>query len=189
VIRVATAHDAVAVAEIYAPIVATTPVSFEEDVPSADEMRGRILKTLETYPWLVWDTGTIGGYAYATTHRARPAYRWSVEVSAYVREDARGGGIATSLYSALFRILRAQGFHRAFAGIALPNDASAALHSACGFEPIGIFRDIGYKLGSWHDTQWWQRDLGNDGEAPREPTPLARLDGALVEELIGLDAP
>lgn len=182
-IRLATAGDAAAVAEIYAPIVVRTPISFEEEVPDAAEMRGRIRKTLETYPWLVWDSRPIAGYAYATVHRARPGYRWSVEVSAYVREEMRGRRIARSLYAALFRILRAQGFHRAFAGIALPNDASVALHRNCGFEPIGVFHEIGYKLGSWHDTQWWQRDIG-DGVAPKEATPLPLLDPVLVGELI-----
>lgn len=188
-IRLATADDATAIAEIYAPIVTRTPISFEEIAPDAAEMRTRILKTMQTYPWLVWDSGAIAGYAYASVHRARPAYRWSAEVSAYVREDARGRGIARSLYEALFRVLRLQGYHRAFAGIALPNDASVGLHSRCGFEPIGVFREIGYKFGSWHDTQWWQRALGDAGEAPSEPTPLAQLDRAVVEELIRLDAP
>jgi len=187
VIRVATADDAAVVAEIYAPIVARTPISFEESAPNEGEMRARILKTVQTYPWLVWGAQNVAGYAYAGAYRTRPAYRWSVEVSAYVCEEARGRGIARSLYAALFRLLCAQGFCRAFAGITLPNAASVALHRRCGFEPVGVFREAGFKLGAWHDTQWWQRGLRRNGAVPEETTPFPLLEPALVEELLRPD--
>lgn len=188
-IRLATANDAAAVAAIYAPIVACTPASFEEAVPDVGEMRHRIEKTLEMYPWLVWDDSGVAGYAYASAHRPRAAYRWSVEVSAYVAQEARGRGIGGSLYGALFRILDAQGFHRAFAGITLPNDVSIALHRGCGFETVGVFREVGYKLGAWRDTHWCQRDVGEPGGEPREPIPLPALERSRLDELIGLHAP
>jgi phosphinothricin acetyltransferase len=185
-VRLPTAEDAAAIAAIYAPIVNATPISFEESAPGVDEMRRRILGTLEKYPWLVLEDDGVEGYAYATAHRARAAYRWSVEVSAYVREDARGRGVATKLYRALFAILKAQGFHRALAGVGLPNPASVALHLACGFEPVGIFREIGFKLGAWHDTQWFQRELAAAAKLPSEPIPLPELAG--VSELLSASA-
>jgi len=124
-IRCVRPDDAEAIAAIYAPIVERTMISFEEVAPSADEIRARIEQIAKIWPWLVYDDGGgVLGYVYASQHRARAAYRWSVDVSAYVREDARGRGLARSLYEALFRVLAAQGYHRAFAGIGLPNDAS-----------------------------------------------------------------
>src|SRR5947209_7654309 len=145
-LRLATPDDAAAIVEIYAPIVESTPISFEDDAPTVDEMRARIEKTLRTYPWLVAeDAGVLLGYVYASRHRERAAYRWSVEVTAYVGEAARGRGIASALYRALFRVLEGQGYRSAFAGIALPNEASVALHRAVGFTPIGVFHAIGYK--------------------------------------------
>lgn len=174
-IRPVTPDDAAAIVEIYAPIVRDTIMSFEVEPPTVDEMRGRIAGTIALYPWLVFDRGRVDGYAYAGPHRLRYGYRPSVEVSAYVREDARGRGIARSLYRALFSILEAQGFHRAFAGVGLPNDASNALHRSCGFEPVGVFRAVGYKLGKWVDTMWWQRDL-NRSEAPPEIRAFGEID-------------
>lgn len=175
-LRVAVAGDAEAIAAIYAPIVASTPISFEEIAPTVAEMRTRIEKTLAAYPWLVAELdGTVAGYAYAGRWRERPAYRYSVEVTVYVRESAQRRGVGTALYGALFRILAAQGFHRALAGIALPNDASVALHERVGFTPVGVFREVGRKLGAWHDVAWYERALSAAG-APAEPVPLSELD-------------
>lgn len=168
IVRVATVADAEAMHAIYAPIVASTAISFELDVPSVDEMRRRIEDTLMRLPWLVSEDemGAVDGYAYASRHRERAAYQWSVDVSAYVRGDRRGRGVGKSLYTALFERLFALGYCQAFAGIALPNPASVALHEAMGFEALGVYRDVGYKLGAWHDVGWWQRTL----QTPKTPT-------------------
>ena len=153
-IRVATPQDAAVIAAIYAPIVANTTISFELEPPAVDEMRGRIASTLERFPWLVAedDSGVVNGYAYASRHRERPAYQWSVDVTAYVREDGRGKGIGKQLYEALIEELVQLGYCQVFAGIALPNTASVALHEAVGFQPLGIYRSVGFKLGSTEAT-------------------------------------
>ena len=155
------AGDAGAIAAIYRPIVEATTISFEEVAPDEDAMAARIAGTLAVYPWLVaLDAhGTICGYAYASRHRERAGYRYSVDVSAYVAEAARGKGVGSALYETLFARLRERGYHRAFAGIALPNEASMALHRRCGFEPVGVYREVGYKFGRWIDVYWCQKAL------------------------------
>jgi L-amino acid N-acyltransferase YncA len=172
IVRVATAADAPAVAELYRPIVAETAISFETEPPDADEMRRRILDTLPVYPWLVCELGgRVAGYAYATRHRTRAAYQWSVDTSVYVAAGDRRAGVGRALYTSLFAILSAQGYFNVFAGIALPNPASVALHEAMGFQPIGVYLNVGYKLGAWRDVGWWQLAL-RDAEAPPQP-PLS----------------
>lgn len=159
-IRNATVADAPAIQAIYAPIVLNTAISFEEAPPEVEEMAQRMATISETYPYLVAERdGTAAGYAYGSVHRARPAYRRSVEVTVYVAEAERGRGVGRALYGALLPMLAEGGFHMAFAGIALPNPASIALHEAAGFERIGVFREIGFKFGRWHDVGWWQRGL------------------------------
>src|ERR1700744_5893293 len=123
-IRSATPADAQAIADIYAPIVRETTSSFELEAPTVDEMRARIEKTLPILPWLVSvdDAGRVNGYVYAGKHRERAAYRWAVDVTAYVRDDSRGRGVGKRLYGELFRQLVQLGHYQAFAGIALPNE-------------------------------------------------------------------
>ena len=172
-IRLAAEADADAIAAIYRPIVAHTTISFETVAPGRDEMAERIRQTLRWYPWLVCDIGgEVTGYAYGSRHRVRPAYQWSVDVSVYVADAFRRRGIAQGLYGSLFRILAAQGFANAFAGIALPNPASVALHEAVGFEPVGVYRRVGYKLGAWHDTGWWQLRITESTTPPDDPLDL-----------------
>ena len=168
-IRIATPADAEAITAIYAPVVANTSISFELTPPTVDEIFARIERTLRDLPWLVSEDaqGGVNGYVYASKHRERPAYQWSVDVTAYVREDARGLGVGKRLYQALFEELATLGYFQAFAGIALPNNASVALHESVGFQPIGIYRNVGFKLGAWHDVGWWQKEL----RVPVEPTP------------------
>jgi L-amino acid N-acyltransferase YncA len=170
-IRVVSEPDARAVSDIYAPFcAASSPVSFETVPPSVDEMRDRIRKTLKMLPWLVFEReGQVLGYVYSSPHRARPAYRWSVDVSAYMHADARRQGIATRLYEKLFQILRAQGYHNAYAGIAQPNPASVALHKALGFKEVGVYEHVGYKGGAWHDVSWFALQLSGCVSAPTEP--------------------
>lgn len=175
-IRVATPADAGAFLEIYAPVVRDTPISFEIEPPSASELAERVRATLVDRPWLVLEgeEGAVGGYAYATAFRSRPAYRWCAEVSVYVRESHRGRGVGEALYRALLDALGAQGFRSAVAAVTLPNPASVALHERLGFEAVGVFRRVGYKFGRWHDVGWWQRSLGH-GEEPPPPVPFPRL--------------
>ena len=159
-IRSATAADAASILAIYAPIVRDTIISFETEVPTAAEIAHRIDATLKTYPFLVAEMrGAIAGYAYAGEHRARAAYRWSVDVTVYVAAPARRSGVGRALYARLLPMLAQQQFHAAFAGIALPNPASVGLHEAMGFTPVGIYREVGFKFGRWHDVGWWQRLL------------------------------
>ncbi len=174
-VRVALPRDAAPVAALYAPIVRDTAISFEVEPPDAAEMRRRIEDTLETLPWLVAERedGVIG-YAYAASHRSRAAYRWSADVSVYVAETARGQGIGRALYRPLLAWLGAQGFHRAYAGITLPNAASVALHESQGFASVARYHEVGWKCGAWHDVGWWERDLATPGDPPQEPQPFAR---------------
>jgi len=108
----------------------------------------------------------LSGYVYASPFRDRAAYRWSVETTAYVREDCRGSGIGKRLYLALLPRLRELGYYPAFAGIALPDLAGVALHESVGFGPVGIYRNVGVKLGGWHDVGWWQLELRQPSVPP-----------------------
>jgi phosphinothricin acetyltransferase len=172
-IRLATAGDGEAVAAIYRPVVAETAISFETTLPDRDEMARRIDETLPSYPWLVCEVDTrTAGYAYAARHRVRGAYQWSVDTSVYTDEAFRRRNIGRGLYTSLFAILAAQGYCNAFAGIALPNPASVALHEAMGFEPIGVYRRVGYKLDRWHDVGWWQLILRRHEASPSGPLDL-----------------
>lgn len=159
-LRSATIADAPSIHQIYAPIVEHTTISFEEILPSADEIATRIENSLPTYPYLVAERQQkVVGFAYAGQHRTRSAYRFSVDVSVYTADTARRSGVGKALYYELFAALAERGFHAAFAGIALPNPASLALHQALGFEPVGIYRQVGFKFGQWHNVSWWQRLL------------------------------
>ena len=161
-IRSATAADAPAILAIYAPIVRDTIISFETEVPTVHEIAERIDSTLETYPYLVAEAnGAMAGFAYAGQHRARSGYQWSVDVTVYVAAQARRLGVARALYGRLLPMLAERQFHAAFAGIALPNPASVGLHEAMGFAPVGIYREVGFKLGRWCDVGWWQRLLND----------------------------
>jgi L-amino acid N-acyltransferase YncA len=159
-IRQAKEADAPALAAIYAPYVEETSISFETVVPSVDEFARRIRKVLSAWQYLVAERdGRIVGYAYGGTHRERAAYRFSVEVSAYVDRACHRQGIGRALYAQLFDDLTAKGYCEAFGGITCPNDASIGLHSAMGFTMVGIFRRIGWKFDRWHDVAWMQRSL------------------------------
>jgi L-amino acid N-acyltransferase YncA len=174
-IRIATVADAEGICAIYTPIVTDTVISFELLAPTIDEMGIRIASTTKTLPWFVSvdQNGLVNGYAYASRHRERAAYQWSVDVSAYVREDSRKQGVASRLYAAVLEELAHLGYCQAFAGIALPNQASIGFHESLGFVCIGVYRDVGFKLGAWHDVGWWQKTL-QEIEAPSPPRAFKR---------------
>jgi L-amino acid N-acyltransferase YncA len=209
-LRLAAAGDAEGLLAIYAPIVRETAISFELEAPSVEEMQrrvdpstslpssvrtGRAGATLRDLPWLVSESaGRIAGYAYASRHHELAAYRWSVDVSAYVAAEERGKRVGHSLHSSLLGIIQDLGYYTAFAGIGLPNAASVALHEWMGFRPVGVYRNAGYKLGRWHDVGWsqrlvapgcavaarsrparWGRPLREYGVNPERPRAMAEL--------------
>jgi len=169
-IRDASTGDAPACAAIYAPYVTETAISFELDPPSPAEMGRRIADAQRAHAWLVLeDDDRVVGYAYGGPYKARPAYRWSCEVSVYLELGRRRTGAGRALYSALFARLADRGYRTLVAGMTLPNDASAGLHRAMGFQPIGTYRQIGWKNGTWHDVAWTQRVLTDVGDPPADP--------------------
>ena len=176
-IRLATTADAAQCAAIYGPHVSGSAVSFEMEPPSAEDVAGRIANTLQRFPWLVCADGDeVAGYAYAGPHRQRAAFQWAVEVSVYVKDGRQRQGVGRGLYTSLFACLRVLGYFKAYAVIALPNDASVGLHEALGFRHIGTFNDIGYKLGLWHPVGYWELTL-QPPAPPSDPVPLSDVAG------------
>lgn len=175
-LRLATPDDAAAITEIYAPYVAASAVSFETEVPDESEMRGRIEAGAGRYPWIVAEEGkAVLGYAYASAFRARAAYRFSVETTVYVAQDAQRRGIGRLIYATLLPTLEAQGFTQAIAAITLPNHASLKLHEWLGFTEAGVYRNVGFKLGEWRSVALWQRALAPLLDRPEEPRPLREV--------------
>jgi phosphinothricin acetyltransferase len=173
-IRLARSDDAAAIAAIYRPYVEKSRISFEETAPGADDMAARMQSPL--HPWLVADEdGRVLGYASCSPYHRRPAYRWTVETSVYVAQDAHGRGVGRALLSALIDLLTQQGFVTAIAAIALPNPVSVALHERLGFVAAGTYRGVGFKLDEWTDVSLWQRDLAPRRAVRREPLPFAKL--------------
>jgi L-amino acid N-acyltransferase YncA len=158
-VRQATVADAPQIAAIYNHYIANTTVTFEEEPVGVAEMEGRIVE-VGSFPWLVCEVdGKIAGYAYAGSWKSRCAYRFSVEISVYLRDGLSGKGIGTALYTELFSKLRAMKLHSVIGGMALPNDASIALHEKFGFEKIAHFREVGFKFGKWIDVVYYQKIL------------------------------
>jgi phosphinothricin acetyltransferase len=159
-IREALQTDAGSLLDIYAPFVEHTAVTFETEVPTVEDFAARVAKAQSSWSWLVAETPQgIAGYAYGTRWRDRPAYANTVETSAYLDPRFHRQGIGNALYLALLTDLAAKGYHTAVAGIALPNEGSVSLHRKLGFDPVGVFRAVGWKFGSWHDVEWFQRGL------------------------------
>ncbi len=173
-------EDADGILAIYGPVVEHSPATFEWDVPELIAFQERLAHIAGRFPFLVAEDpqGQIAGYAYATTHRERWAYQWTVETSVYVAKP--GLGLGRTLYEALLPQLADRGFLWAYGVITLPNEASLAVHSTCGFSPFALYSQAGQKFGQWWDVQWVRKSL-NSAEpnmpAPRftsasTPTPL-----------------
>jgi len=169
-IRDADQADAAACAAVYRPYVLETAITFETEPPTVAEMARRVEAAARSHAWLVAeDKGKIIGYAYAGSFAARPAYRWSAEVSVYLETGRRRTGAGRALYEALLPRLIERGYRVAVAKMTLPNDASMGLHSALGFRPVGVHRRIGWKNGAWHDVAIAQLDLVTTDATPTEP--------------------
>ena len=160
IIRPVQLADAAAIRAIYQPYVTETAITFEVDVPTVPEFERRITKTLAQYPYLAAEVGgKVLGYAYASSYYARAAYDWTTELSIYVAKEARGQGLGSALYTALEEELQARGYLRFLACIALPNEASIAMHEKRGYVQVAHFPRIGYKFDQWHDIVWMQKTI------------------------------
>ena len=164
-------RDIAATLEIYRPFVETTSISFEYEVPSLSEWETRVNTNTSEYPWLICEyNNEIVGYAYGSKHRYRTAYQWSPESTVYLSARFHRLGIAKALYETLFELLKLQGHVNVYAGVTVPNLKSEEFHQALGFYEVAVFKKIGYKFGSWHDTRWFQLHLVDHQLDP--PNPL-----------------
>jgi phosphinothricin acetyltransferase len=184
-VRIATKDDASGMLEIYGPFILNSGITQETEVPTVEEFQKRILYNLEERPWLVCEIDKqIAGYAYAGKHRDRKGYQWCTEPSVYISEKYYQRGIANALYTALFEILKLQGYVNAYAVITLPNDKSISFHKKFGFEYLTTYQNIGYKLGQWHDVGWMQYEINPHKKDPPDPIKLSALDEAAINVIL-----
>lgn len=184
-IRLATPDDAQAMLEIYSPYILNSGITQETEVPSVEEFQNRISSYLATYPWLVCEiNGKIEGYAYASQHRSRKGYQWCVETSVYIDQEQNGKGIGQALYTALFRILKLQGFVNAYAVITLPNERSVTFHEKFGFHYLFSYKNIGYKLGKWHDVGWLAFLVNEHKSNQPNPVIFSQLEISAVNNIL-----
>lgn len=179
--RPARSEDAKAILEIYSPYIEKTAITFETSPPSLPEIQKRIKENSKLGYFVYELDGQVVGYAYASKHRERAAYQWCCEVSAYISEEFHGKGIASILYSHLFRQLKNLGYVNAYAGITLPNEKSVGFHESMGFKPIGTYNNIGFKLGRWHDVGWWELQLQKAPSPPEKPVLNLDSDSQKLE--------
>ncbi len=184
-IRLARPTDAAGILAIYAPYIANTSFTFETEIPPEDEFVKRIASYLDNWPWLVCEVDAqIAGYAYASRYRERVAYQWSAECSVYVHDDHHRSGIARALYTALFSILKKQGYRNVYAVINLPNDRSVAFHESMGFKWFATYEQVGYKLGQWKNVGWWRLIINEFGHEPDPVIPFSQMDQSVLPQLL-----
>lgn len=175
-IRIAVPDDAASLTEIYAPYVTNTAITFEYEVPGAEEFAERIRETLKKYPYLVAEEeGIIQGYAYASSFKARAAYAWSVETSIYLCQNVRHQGIGTALYRELENLLRRQHVCNLCACITYPNPVSIAFHEKFGYRTAAHFSSAGFKMNAWHDIVWMEKELCSHSVPPLPFLPFSKL--------------
>jgi phosphinothricin acetyltransferase len=167
-VRPGVESDLEGLTDLYNHYVRETPITFDTAVFTPEERRPWLLSHPVDGPHrLMVATGTgspgtsqeILGYATSSQFRPKPAYATSVEVTVYLAPHARGRGVGTLLYKALFAALADEDVHRAYAGIAQPNEASARLHERFGFRYVGTYREVGRKFGRYWDVAWYEKDL------------------------------
>lgn len=176
IVRIAKPEDAEALLKIYAPYIKQTAITFEYEVPSEEEFRGRIERILRKYPYLVAEQdGELIGYAYAGTFNERAASDRSVETAIYVREDVRKDGVGRMLYEALESILSRQHILNLNACIAYAEDDdpyltknSVQFHEHMGYHFVGRFHKCGYKFGRWYDLVWMEKHIGEHTSNPKD---------------------
>ncbi len=177
-IRIARESDKEELLAIYAPYVSETAITFEYTVPTHEEFRDRIRKTLAKYPYLVAvQDAEILGYAYASEFKNRAAYDWAVETTIYVKQDSRKSGVGKKLYQALEEVLKQQHICNLYACIAYPNPGSIGFHERLGYQTIGHFSKCGYKFETWYDMIWMEKMIAEHDQHPEPFKPITEVRG------------
>lgn len=184
-IRLVSDEDSVFILDIYAPYITDTSITFECEVPPAQEFAKRVRSISEIYPWVVCQIdGCLAGYAYASQHHERVAYQWSVNLSVYIKKEYQRKGLARVLYTTLFELLGLLGYFRGLACITHPNSKSEGFHSNFGFKQVGIYHNVGYKLGQWHDVVWYEMAIKEPSQEPPDPLPITSADKGAVNAIL-----
>ncbi|WP_336321416.1 N-acetyltransferase family protein [Streptomyces lavendofoliae] len=164
-VRRGTDADLIALTDIYNHYVRETAITFDTVPFTPEERRPWLRSHPEDGPHRLLvargpgAAGPVLGYVTSSAFRPKPAYATSVEVSAYLAPGAAGRGIGSLLYTALFEALAEEDVHRAYAGIALPNEPSVRLHARFGFRHVGTFAEVGRKFGRYWDVAWYEKAL------------------------------
>lgn len=183
-IRFATPADSPALLKIYGQYI-ETPVTFEYVLPTEQEFAGRIAGISQAYPYLVCEENNkITGYAYACRHLERAAYQWNAELSVYLDRSFTSRGLGKKLCRILIDILKSQGVRTVYGGVVAPNAKSEALHKALGFEAAGVYRNMGYKCGKWHDVIWFAKQIAPYDSNPQAVTPIDRISQEQIQKII-----
>lgn len=191
-IRIATPQDGAALAQIYAPYVMQTAITFSNTAPTAQQFSEQISQTLCTHPFLVAEqNGTPIGYAYAAPLRQREAYQWSVETSIYIRQDCKQSGLGRLLYHTLEHLLAAQGICSLYACIATSADAqdpyltpaSIHFHERMGYRQVGTFTNCGSKFGRWYGVIWMEKSIAPHQPSPTPTIPFPQLPPTVLHTL------
>lgn len=175
-IRLADEEDSASILQIYAPFITDTVITFEYEVPTIEEIGRRIDNIQKKYPWLVCEINdNIVGYAYASRFRERDAYDWSVDFSVYINPKYHRKGIGKALYFSLIELLKLQGYYNIYAGVTLPNIKSENFHESFGFKTIGVYQNVGYKFGNWHDVKWYGLKIKEHAKSPIKPKAIDEI--------------
>ncbi len=160
-VRPGRSEDLAAIDEIYAHYIQETAITFDLEPAGAEARRAWFAQFGETgrHRLFVAERDAVVGWSCSHGFRPKGAYQTSVETTIYLRPEATGTGAGTALYRALFDALVREDVHRAYAGITLPNPASEALHRRFGFEPVGVFHEVGRKHDRWWDVRWYEKRL------------------------------
>ena len=189
-IQVASVEDAEELLAIYAPYVEKTAITFEYEVPSVEEFKGRIAHVLQRFPYLkAVEDGKILGYAYVSPFKERAAYGWSVETTIYIRKDRQKTGVGKKLYEALEKVLHAQNICNLYACIGYPEvedeyltKNSAQFHAHLGYRMVGEFYHCGYKFDRWYNMVWMEYIIGEHQAHMTAPESFPQIRDRLKEK-------
>ncbi|WP_369712744.1 N-acetyltransferase family protein [Leptotrichia sp. HSP-342] len=185
IFRFATEEDAEKILKIYKPYIENTTITFEYEVPSVEEFKGRIKEVSEKYPYIVCECGNkIAGYAYAYKIWTRAAYQWDTELSVYTDEKFYGNGIGKKLYKILIEILKLQNVVNVYGLVTYPNENSEKLHNYFGFKKAAYFENSGYKFGKWIGVTWFEKAINEHFDNPKLVRKISEIDEEKVQRIL-----